>query len=207
MKLKGFWYDKLLIILLAVFAVIFIGLTALLEPKVAVAELVAAIIIFAIAAYRVITAKHRYKKFMETTSKNLDFSQAEVLASFPFPVAVCNPQGYIRWCSKQFYIDITNGELTQASHIDMYTNGIGLENIIAEEETHVQIKDRYYSVFNKQFRYKDQDFSILFYLNNTRKLKLNILTQDRMLLLLNLITLMIHVPNSATANEPKSRAV
>ncbi len=174
MKLKGFWYDKLLIILFAVFTVIFICLTALIEPRAAIAELVAAVIIFSIAAYRVISAKYRYKKFMESTSKNLDFSQAEVLASFPFPVAVCNPQGYIRWCSKQFYNDITNGELTQASHIDMYTNGIGLENILAEEETHVQIKDRYYSVFNKQFRYRDQDYSILFYLNNTRLKKAEI---------------------------------
>lgn len=174
MKLKGFWYDKLVIILLAVFTVIIIGLTALLEPKVAIAELVAALIIFGIAAYRVVSAKVRYKKFMEATSKNLDFSQAEVLASFPFPVSVCNSQGYIRWCSKNFYTDICNGELTQASHIDMYTNGIGLNNIIAEDETYVQIKDRYYSVFTKLFKYKNQDYCILFYLNNTRLKKAEI---------------------------------
>ena len=72
MKLKGFWYDKLLVILFAVFTVIFIGLTALLETRAAIAELVAAVIIFSIAAYRVVSAKYRYKKFMETTSKTTD---------------------------------------------------------------------------------------------------------------------------------------
>lgn len=174
MKLKGFWYDKLVVILLAVFTVIIIGLTALLEPKVALAELIAALVIFGITAYRVVSAKVRYKKFMEAVSKNLDFSQAKVLASFPFPVVVCNSQGYIKWCSKNYYNDICNGELTQASHIDMYTNGIGLDNIIAEDETHVQIKDRYYSVFTKLFKYKEQDYCILFYLNNTRLKKAEI---------------------------------
>ena len=174
MKLKGFWYDKLLICLFAAFTVVFIVLTALLEPKAALAELVVAIVIFSIAAYRVISAKHRYKKFMEAASKNLDFSQAEVLASFPFPVVVCNSQGYISWCSRKFYNDIANGELTQASHIDLFTNGIGLENIVEQDETHVQIKDRYYSVFTKVFEYKNKKFCILFYLNNTKLKKTEI---------------------------------
>lgn len=174
MKLKGYLYDKLLIILLGVFTFIIICLTAFLDVKVALAEFIAALVIFGIAVYRVVSANRRYKKFMEAASINLDYSQAKVLASFPFPVAVCNPQGYIRWCSKQFYNDITNGDLTQTSHIDMYTNGIGLDNIIAEDETYVQIKDRYYSVFTKQFEYKEQNYCILFYLNNTRLKKAEI---------------------------------
>lgn len=174
MKLKGFWYDKLLIVLLAILTVICIGLTALLEPKVAIAEFGAALVIFGIAAYRVVTAKHRYKKFMEAASNNLDFSQAKVLASFPLPVAVCNPQGYIRWCSRQFYVDMTNKELTQASHIDMYTNSIGIEKIVAENGTKVQIKDQFYSVFAKMFRYKEQNYYIVFYLNNTKLAKMEI---------------------------------
>ncbi len=174
MKLKGFWYDKLLICLLAGFTAVFIGITALIEPRAALAELVVALIIFAIAAYRVVSAKYRYKKFMENASKNLDFSQAEVLASFPFPAVVCNRQGYIGWCSKKFYNEIAGGELTSASHIDMFTNGIGLENIIAEEETHVMIKERYYSVFTDVFKHGDEEFCILFYLNNTRLKKTEI---------------------------------
>lgn len=139
MKLRGFWYDKLLICLFAAFVAVFVLLTALLEPKLAVAELVIAIVILGIATYRVLSAKHRYKKFMETASTTLDYSQAKVLASFPFPAVVCNRRGYICWCSKAFYSDIANGELNQASHIDMFTNGIGLDNIVEEEETHVQI--------------------------------------------------------------------
>lgn len=174
MKLKGFWYDRLLVILLAVLTAVIIGLSALLEPQVALAEFIAALVIFGIAVYRIVTAKQRYKKFMEAASQNLDFSQAEVLASFPFPVAVCDSQGYIRWCSKQFYNEITNCDLTQTSHIDMYTNGIGLDNIIAENETLVQIKDRYYSVFPKVFRHSDQNYCILFYLNNTKLKKAEI---------------------------------
>lgn len=174
MKLRGFWYDKLLICLFAAFVAVFVLLTALLEPKLAVAELVIAIVILGIATYRVLSAKHRYKKFMEIASTTLDYSQAKVLASFPFPAVVCNRRGYICWCSKAFYSDIANGELNQASHIDMFTNGIGLDNIVEEEETHVQIKDRYYSVFTKIFKYQDQDYVVLFYLNNTRLKKTEI---------------------------------
>ena len=168
MKLKGFWYDNLLIWLLAAFIAVFVLLTAFLEPKLAVAEFVVGAAILGVAVYRIITAKQRYRKFMESTSQTLDYSQAKVLASFPFPAVVCNRQGYICWCSKGFYSDIANGELVQASHIDLYTNGIGLDNIIAEEEVYVQIKDRYYSLFSKSFEYEEQGYVVLFYLNNTR---------------------------------------
>ncbi len=174
MKLKGFWYDKLLIGLVAAFTAVFILITAFYKPYLALAELAVFAVIMSIAVYRVITANRRYKKFMEVTSESLGFSQAKVLASFPFPAVVCNRKGYIQWCSKAFYSDIANGELTQSSHIDLFTNGIGLENIIAEDETHVQIKDRYYSVFTKSFSYDGNDYVVLFYLNNTRLKKTEI---------------------------------
>ena len=174
MKLKGFWYDKLLICLFAAFTAVFILLTALVAPELAIAELAVAAVIFGILIFRVISAKKRYKKFMESASKSLDYSQAKVLASFPFPAVVCNRQGYICWCSNSFNREIANGELTQASHIDSYTNGIGLENIIADDETYVQIKDRFYSVFTKTFNFEDQDYVILFYLNNTKLKKTEI---------------------------------
>lgn len=174
MKLKGFWYDKLLICLFALFAVAFIGITAFVEPRIALVEFVAALIIFAVTVYRILSAKHRYKKFMESVSEKLDFSQADVLSSYPFPVAVCNPQGYISWCSNYFINEIADGELVSATQISDYTNGVALDVIIAESEIQVQIKDRFYTVFTKTFDHNGELYCILFYMNSTRLRKIEI---------------------------------
>ena len=174
MKIKGFWYDKLLIVLSVVFAVIFVGLTAFFEPWLAVAEFAVVLAVSGFAIYRVVSSAHRYKKFMESASSNLDFSKAEVLDSYPLPVAVCDGQGYIKWCSKQFCNEIVGGELNQMSNVDQFNNGIGFNNIIAENESNVFVKNRYYSVFSKTFRHKEQDYYVLFYLNNTKLKKAEI---------------------------------
>ncbi|MBR2868818.1 MAG: DHH family phosphoesterase [Clostridia bacterium] len=167
MKLKGFWYDKLLIVLFAVFSVTVISFTAFMNIWAALAELITAIIIFSIAAYRVTDADKRYKKLMETVSEKLDYSQAEVLHNYPFPVAVCDSRGYISWCSIAFYNDIAGGELTQSTPVTLFTNNVAPSTMIYGQNSQVQIGERFYSVFTNSFEYNGEQYYILFYLNNT----------------------------------------
>ena len=128
MKLKGFWYDKLLVCLFAAFAAAVIAITAFFKPWIALAELAAAIVIFAIAAFRILSAGYRYKKFMQAVSQKLDYSAAEVVSSYPFPVAVCDSRGYISRCNSRFISDVAQDELTQASSVSDFLSGKSLDD-------------------------------------------------------------------------------
>ena len=174
MKLKGFWYDKLFIILFAVFSVSAVVVTAFAEPKIALCEFVASVIISGIAVYRIITAEKRYKKFMETACEKLDFTKSEVLSSYPFPVAVFNPQGYIAWCNGYFINEISGDELLNGNNVSCFTNGKTADDISAGLQFDVQIKNRFYSVFSESFEFDNQNFTVLFYLNNSELKKTEI---------------------------------
>ncbi len=174
MKLKGFWYDKLLVCLFAAFAAAVIAITAFYKPWIALAELAAALVIFAIAAYRIISAGYRYKKFMQAVSQKLDYSAAEVVSSYPFPVAVCDSRGYISRCNSRFINEIAQDELTQATPISDFINGKNLEDIDAVIALPVQNNDRYYSVFSNIFEFGGETYHILFWLDNTELKKTEI---------------------------------
>ena len=83
MKFKGFWYDSLMICLAAGFSAVFIAMTVFVEPRLAIAEGIAFLIVCVIAVYRALSAKNRYKRFLVKTSKKLDFTNEKVLSSFP----------------------------------------------------------------------------------------------------------------------------
>ena len=174
MKLKGFWYDKLLVCLFAAFAAAVIVTTAFFKPWIALAELCAALVIFAIAAYRIVSAGYRYKKFMQAVSQKLDYSAAEVVSSYPFPVAVCDSRGYISRCNSRFINEIAQDELTQATQISDFINGKSLEDIDAVIALPVQNNDRYYSVFSNTFDFGGETYHILFWLDNTELRKTEI---------------------------------
>ena len=81
MKFKGFWYDILLLSLIAVFAVVFVGITAVVEPVIAMAEAIIALLLIAFAFYRIFTSKIRYKRFVLKTAKKLDFTENRVTST------------------------------------------------------------------------------------------------------------------------------
>lgn len=168
MKFKGFWYDGLLISLAAGISAVFIVMTAFVEPRLAISECVAFLIVCVIAVYRAVSAKNRYKKFIIRTSKKLDFTDQKVLSSFPFPVAVCDEDGYITWCSERFLSEITQGEITEADNIKKYANEISLEEMLHEEETSVLVNERYYSVYKIPYKTNGKNYFAFYYLDNTR---------------------------------------
>lgn len=167
MKFRGFWYDGVLIGLTAVCAAAFIAATVFAEPKLAIAECIAVLAVAVIAFVRVFSAKKRYRKFLVKTSKKLDYTDSRVLSSLPFPVAVCDSNGYIRWASERFISEIAGGEITQSSHIDAFTNAIGLDTIMNEDETGVFVGGKYYSVYTVDYRSGGEHFCVLHYLDNT----------------------------------------
>ncbi len=174
MKFKGFWYDSLIICLIAGISAAFIAMTVFVEPRLAIAECIAFLIVCVIVIYRAVTAKNRYKKFIIKTSKKLDFTDNRVLSSFPFPVAVCDGKGYIKWCSNLFLNEISCGEITQTDKIEKYTNGISLDSIVHSEETCVSVDGRYYSVYTVNYKSNGEEHTALYFLDNTRLKKTEI---------------------------------
>ncbi len=168
MKFKGFWYDSLLICLAAGISAIFIAITAFIEPRLAVSECAAYLIVCVIAIYRAFSAKTRYKRFILRTSKKLDFTDQKVLSSFPFPVAVCDEKGYISWCSESFLNEISQGEITETDNIKKFANNISIDNLLQEEETGVQLNDKYYSIYKISYQTGGKSYCALYYLDNTK---------------------------------------
>ena len=147
MKFKGFWYDGLLIGLAAGVSAAFIVLTALIKPELAICEAAAFAVVCLVAVYRAFTARKRYNRFIVRTSKKLDYTDNKVLSSFPFPVVICDEDGYIRWCSERFVNEISQGEITETEKIKSFTNGVSLDDMLHEEKTDVCVNGNYYSVY------------------------------------------------------------
>lgn len=168
MKFKGFWYDGLLIGLAAGISAAFIVMTALIKPELAICEAVAFAIVCLIAVYRAVTARNRYKRFLYRTSKKLDYTDHKVLSNFPFPVAVCDADGYIKWCSERFINEISQGEITETEKIGAFANDISLDAMLDEEETSVFVNERYYSVYKIPYQSNGANYYALYYLDNTR---------------------------------------
>ncbi len=167
MKFKGFWYDSLMICLAAGFSAVFIAMTVFVEPRLAIAEGIAFLIVCVIAVYRALSAKNRYKKFLIKTSKKLDFTNEKVLSGFPFPVAVCDEEGYISWCSERFLNEISRGEITTADNIGKFTNGIKVSSLESREEISVQLDENYYTVYSIKYRSGGKKYFAFYFLDNT----------------------------------------
>ncbi len=174
MKFKGFWYDSLIICLIAGISAAFIAITVFVNPRLAIAECIAFLIVCGIVVYRAVTAKKRYKRFIIKTSKKLDFTDNKVLSLFPFPVAVCGGKGYIKWCNDLFLNEISHGEITQTDKISKYANGMSLDSIIHSEETCISVEGRYYSVHTVQYQSGGEMCCGLYFLDNTRLKKTEI---------------------------------
>lgn len=168
MKFKGFWYDILLLSLITLFSAVFIGVTAVVEPVLAIAECAVALFLILFAFFRVFTAKKRFKRFLIKTTRKLDYTEPKVLSSFPFPVAVSDMQGNIIWTSEKFINEILGGNINSAVSVAKIANGLDIETLINEEETTVLVNERYYSVYTHTYTANSERMCILFYLNNTR---------------------------------------
>lgn len=179
MKFKGFWYDSLMICLIAGISAIFIAITALLKYyDLAIAEGIAFLVVCIIVTFRAITAKKRYKKFVIKTAKKLDFTNQKVLSTFPFPVAVCDEEGYIRWCSDLFLRQISCGEITQTDKIGKYANGADIDSIKNSDETCVAVNGKYFSVYPVEYQSAGEMFCGLYFLDNTKLKKTEIEYHD-----------------------------
>lgn len=167
MKFKGFWYDGLMIFLTAGIAAVFIAMTVFVEPRLAVAEGIAFVIVCVIAVYRALSAKNRYKKFLVKTSKKLDFTDQKVLSNFPFPVAVCDEDGYISWCSSRFLNEISKDDIAAADNISKFTGGLKISSLVNREQASVLVDGRYYTVYSTPYKTSGKSYCALYYLDNT----------------------------------------
>lgn len=168
MKSKGFWYDALLIGLVILFSAVFIGVTAVIEPVLAIAEGAVALFLISFAVIRVFMSKRRFKRFLIKTTKKLDYTDPQVLSSFPFPVAVSDMDGRVAWCSERFINEILGGVVNSVVSVSEVANELDIETLINEEETTVLVNERYYSVYTHTYTANGEKMCILFYLNNTR---------------------------------------
>lgn len=167
MKFKGFWYDGLLIFLTAGIAAVFTAITFFFEKRIAVAECLAFALVIVFAVYRAYSAKRRYKKFLHKTAQKLDYTDQKVLSNAPFPVAVCDEDGVIAWCSERFLNEIAKGEITSAENITAYSNGTDIHSIVNRDNNCVLVDGRYYTLYTISYRSSGKGYSAVYYLDNT----------------------------------------
>ena len=167
MKFKGFWYDGLLISLAAAVSAVFIVMAVFVEPRLAIAEGIAFLIVCVIAVYRALTAGKRYKRFIAKTSKKLDFTDNKVLSSYPFPVAVCDENGYITWYSDRFYNEISLGEITASEKVSKYLEGRKPDSVGDDEAINVSVNGKYYTVYAVRYISGGKKYCGFYYLDNT----------------------------------------
>lgn len=167
MKFKGFWYDGLMICLAAGFSAVFIAMTFFVEPRLAVAECIAFVLVCVVAVYRALSAKNRYKKFLIKTSKKLDFTDQKILSTLPFPVAICDEEGYITWCNDIFLNDVSRGEIAQTDKVSKYSDGADVSTFLNDEEISVFVDGKYYTVYGLSYRSLGKKYRALCYFDNT----------------------------------------
>ncbi|MBR2730487.1 MAG: DHH family phosphoesterase [Clostridia bacterium] len=168
MKVKGFWHDLVLIAVAAAVALVFTAITAQKQPKLALAQGAALLAVLLFAFLRALNARTRYKRFLRRMTEQLDFTDHKVLSAYPFPVAVCDAQGTVDWCSDRFLTEIAGGRITSAARIEEFSNGVPLQTLISEDETAVQVGERYYSVYTVPYQDEEAERCILIFLENTR---------------------------------------
>ena len=168
MKVKGFWHDLVLIAVAAAVALVFTVLTAQKQPKLALAQGIALLAVLLFAFLRALNARTRYKRFLRRMTEQLDFTDQKVLSAYPFPVAVCDADGTVDWCSERFLTEIAGGRITSAAQIEEFSNGVPLQTLISEDETAVQVGERYYSVYTVPYQEEEAERCILIFLENTR---------------------------------------
>ncbi len=167
MKGKGFGNDGLSIILALAAAAVFAGITAFYKPEIALGEAVIILLVAILALVRKLFAKRRYISFLRRVTGRLDFSEHKVLSSFPFPVAVCNPDGIIDWCSDSFIREVSGEKIVPGTSIDDYTNNIGMSALESEGEVAVNLGNRYFSVQALSYGKGEKKFTVFYFIDNT----------------------------------------
>lgn len=175
MKFRGFIYDRLVVGLLAGFTLVFIVMTALVNYKLALGELVIALLIFGFAVYRMISAKVHYKRTITSLVQKLDYTDTGVLSTLPFPVTVCDSRGYITWSNSSFIDDIGGGDITNYMLIENYTNGISIDTLTTKKGIDVLVRDRFYSLHTVTYTQKGAEYTVVYYLDitNLKKVELD----------------------------------
>lgn len=167
LKIKGFWYDGVVVCLSVALSVAFIGIAVFIDRRLAIALGAAVATVIVVALVRFETSRRRYRKFIINLSGRFDYTKEKVLESFPFPAAVCRGDGTIVWCNSRFFSDISGSTVSAAASIDTYTNSIGIESLMNEENTVVSVNDRFFSVSTGSYEYNGETYCILYYLDIT----------------------------------------
>lgn len=167
MKIRGFMYDAVSICVVAVAAAAFIIATVFVNPRLALAECAVFIAVTAVVFYRMLTMRKRYRKFIFKLVRELDYTDEKVLSNFPFPVAMCNEEGYITWGSESFVNEISEGRIDPDKKVEEFTGGISPEDLLHGSMVTVQISDRYYTVSANSFKKSGSKHYILYYFENT----------------------------------------
>ena len=163
MKLKGFWYDSVLLALIFAVAAGFTALAAVRfnQKMLALYECIAILCISAFAVFRVLTNRRRYNRIIRKTAEKLDYTDYNVLSGLSYPVCVCNDEGHIVWCNDLFISDISEKEITQATSVKTF---IGEEN---EDNSCVAVSDRFYIYRTQSFTKDGAEFTIYSFFENT----------------------------------------
>ena len=163
MKLKGFWYDGVLILFSLIAALAFTGYTAMKgDSALALAELIAIAAVGCFAVVRILMSRKKYRRMMKRASEKMDYSDTKVLSSFPFPAAVCDEDGFVKWCNDSFVSEISDGEITQSFNIG---------SIVALNahfpDIYAKVDDKYFTAYTLDFHKDGNKYAVYCFIDIT----------------------------------------
>lgn len=163
MKLKGFWYDSLLIILSVSAAAAFAVYTGLkVDMRLALTEAVVILAVVIFGLVRALLANRQYERMLKKASQRMDYSNSKVLSTLPYPSAVCNEKGFVTWCNNLFNTEIADGDISQSFNI-----GKIIPNTDASGNIYAKVGEKYYSVFTLNFHKDGENYRVFNFLDST----------------------------------------
>lgn len=165
MKFRGFYYDMAFVTTTAVAGLSLSALTALKYNK-SLGIFAAAVfaVLFIYGFIRAFGAGRRYRKILKKTAAKIDYTDNKVLSTLPFPVVVCDDNGFVTWCSDSFSEQICTEPVTQTTNIKTLTDDFNADDRIFSVKT----SDKYYTVYSTGFYSDGTKSHVLMFFDNTQ---------------------------------------
>ncbi|MEG1244331.1 MAG: DHH family phosphoesterase, partial [Oscillospiraceae bacterium] len=132
---------------------------------IAQAILIVAIVIGAIISARVVSEK--LKQTVKKTAQYLDFTQRESLEVFPFPIAVVEENGKIKWNNELFSARIIDDNFLQNDNIDQFIPGIQLNELSPLDSISTEYNGSKFTVFTSKIDFNNSELYCVYFVDDT----------------------------------------
>lgn len=166
--MKKLWENSPILIILFVVTVICDSIMIFYEWKIAVIELIVAIVILILAIVRTSSAERSSYFLLKNISKQLDSTNKNALSDFPLPVMILNNKSEkILWYNEMFRKTVLSNQDIIGKEITDIIINFDLDVINPTAPLDIEFESRKYSVFSSNNKNEKSELSTLYFIDNT----------------------------------------